>query len=139
MSDLKDHLIKLGNARPELRDHLKPVISHLHKTAGGVEDRPWDEALATLLDNLPPALLNHLNARDFEGRPRISVDKEMCEIRMRLRGVDCVVTFEEDGGEMLGSLEMGTSRPEYKSMPFPRSGHLAAHLADMIKTKLERM
>jgi len=37
MSNLRNRLIRLGNTNPELRTHLRPILSSLDKTAGGYE------------------------------------------------------------------------------------------------------
>lgn len=49
MGNLKDQLIRIGSTRPELQNHLKPILAHLDgKVAfdGVIEDEDWDNAPA---------------------------------------------------------------------------------------------
>jgi len=67
MSDLKQHLIKLGNAHPELRPHLKRVLTYLTKSRqaqASRSSREWGVYLRELIRSAPQVAQGVLSRRD---------------------------------------------------------------------------
>ena len=59
MSDLKTQLIRLGNARPDLREHIKPVIAHLSSRRFASDMMPGD--VSAFLRKIEGLYHKHLN------------------------------------------------------------------------------
>ena len=91
---LKDQLIRLGSEQPELRDHIRPVLATLEKTAA---DKGSVEALMSAARQ--KALMGYL-AAVAKGLGKTSIPGQIMG-RPAMEGTAAVVTLRFNDGEVL--------------------------------------
>jgi len=100
MSDLKARLIRLGNAKPELRPHLKPVIASLASDTRIAYGDPMErlELIPDALKDIASAIYRAqvTIARATTDRARDqgirSLNEEYANLSSEMRGLKSVLT-----------------------------------------------
>ena len=88
MKNLKEQLIRLGHQKPELRQHIKPVLDKIatpsNRVARAAPD--FDEYVHQWEEEVARYVIHHLPVKALGGAPRIRSSYLKKEILLQLKG-----------------------------------------------------